>query len=276
MTASSPLRRGAVSALDVLGRLTERDRLICRTLWEHRILTTEQICNLCFTSLVSAQHRLVTLWRLGVLDRFRSIRPVGSESWRYTLGPLGAGLVAAERGVDPPRASVLRDRVVALAAGQRTAHTLEVNGFFCALHAAARSRPDAAVGAWWSERRCAAEWGDLVRPDAYGVWEEGGDRVEFFVEHDTGTETLARVAAKLDGYRDLAEAEGAARSVLFWLAQPGREPALRRALEGTALPVATAAAGTGSPADAVWLALREAAPRRRLIELAERATVPSR
>ena len=172
MTASSPLRRGAVSALDVLGRLTERDRLICRMLWEHRLLTTEQVCDLCFTSLVSTQHRLVTLWRLGVLDRFRSIRPVGSESWRYTLGPLGAAVVAAERGVDPPRASVLRDRVVALAAGQRTAHTLGVNGFFCALHAAARSRPDAAVGAWWSERRCAAEWGDFVRPDAYGVWEE--------------------------------------------------------------------------------------------------------
>jgi len=276
MTASSPLRRGAVSALDVLGRLTERDRLICRTLWEHRLLTTEQICDLCFTSLVSAQHRLVTLWRLGELDRFRSIRPVGSESWRYTLGPLGAGLVAAERGVDPPRASVLRDRVVALAAGQRTAHTLGVNGFFCALHAAARSRPDAAVGAWWSERRCAAEWGDFVRPDAYGVWEEEGDRVELFVEHDTGTETLGRVAAKLDGYRDLAEAEGATRPVLFWLAQPGREPALRRALEGTALPVATASACTGSPADAVWLTLGEAAPRRRLIELAERATVSGR
>jgi len=166
--------------------------------------------------------------------------------------------------------------VVALAAGQRTAHTLGVNGIFCALHAAARSRPDATLHAWWSERRCAAEWGDFVRPDAYGVWEEAGHRVEFFVEHDTGTETLARVATKLDGYRDLTEAEGAARPVLFWLAQPGREPALRRALEGTALPVATAAAGTGSPADAVWLALGEAAPRRRLIELAERATVPSR
>jgi hypothetical protein len=275
MTASSPLRRGALSALDVLGRLTDRDRLICRTLWEHRLLTTEQVCDLCFTSLVSAPHRLVTLWCLGVLDRFRSIRPVGSESWRYTLGPLGAGLVAAERGVDPPRASVLRDRMVALAAGQRTAHTLGVSGFFCALHAAARSRPDAAMGARWSERRCAAEWGDVVRPDAYGVRAEGGDRVEFFVERDTGTETLARVAAKLDAYRDLAEAEGSARPLLFWLAQPGREPALRRALEGTALPVAMAAACTGSPADGVWLAVGEAAPRRRLIELAERATVPS-
>lgn len=93
---------------------------------------------------------------------------------------------------------------------------------------------------------------------------------------DTGTETLARVVAKLDGYRDLAEAEGAAWPLLFWLAQPGREPGLRRALEGTALHVATAATGTGGPADAVWLTLGEAAPRRRLIELAARATVPSR
>ncbi len=130
------------------------------------------------------------------------------------MGPLGAAVVAAERGADPPRASVLRDRVVALAAGQRTAHTLGVNGLFCALHAAARSRPDAVVGAWWAERRCAAEWGDFVRPDAYGVWEEAGHRVEFFVEHDTGTETLARVAAKLEGYRDLAEAEGPPRHAL--------------------------------------------------------------
>ena len=135
-----------------------------------------------------------------------------------------------------------------------------MNGFFGALHAAARSRPDATLRAWWSERRCATEWGELVRPDAYGIWDEGGDRV----------------AGKLAGYRDLAEAEGAARPVLFWLAQRGREPSLRRALEGTALPVATAAACTGSPADAVWLTVGEAAPRRRLIELAGRAMVPSR
>jgi hypothetical protein len=266
MTISSS-RRGGASALDVLGRLTERDRLICRVLWEHRVLTTEQVCDLCFTSLVSAQHRLVALARLGVLDRFRPLRPTGSESWRYSLGPVGAAIVAAERGVDVPRPSVLRDRVVALAAGQRTTHTLGVNHFFCALHKAAREHPDAEVVAWWSERRCATEWGELVRPDAYGIWEEDGQRVEFFLEHDTGSEPLARVAGKLDGYRDLAEADGVSRPVLFWLAQPRREPELRRALSGTRIPVATAVARTGSPADAVWLAIGEEAPRRRLAQL---------
>lgn len=276
MTSSSTLRRGGASALDVVGRLTERDRLLCRVLWEHRVLTTEQVCDLCFTSLTSAQHRLVALWRMGVLERFRPLRPTGSASWRYTLGPLGASVVAAERGVEAPRPSAVRDRVVALAAHQRTAHTLGVNGFFCALHAAARSRPDATLHAWWSERRCAAEWGDFVRPDAYGVWEEGGSRVEFFLEHDTGTETLSRVVGKLDGYRDLAEAEGAARPLLFWLGTQGREPALRKALGGGALPVATAAVGMGNPADAIWLPVGEEAPRRPLAQLAILAARASR
>ncbi|MGH9044120.1 MAG: replication-relaxation family protein [Acidimicrobiales bacterium] len=276
MTGASTLRRDGLSPLDVVGRLTERDRFLCRVLWQHRVLTTEQVRDLCFTSLISTQHRLVALWRLGVLERFRPLRQTGSASWRYTLGTIGAAIVAAERGVEAPRPSVLRDRVVALAAGQRTAHTLGVNGFFCALHAAARRLPDAAVGAWWSERRCAAEWGDFVRPDAYGIWEEAGSGVEFFVEHDTCTETLARVVAKLDGYRDLAEAEGSARPLLFWLTNPGREPALRRALHASALPISTAVAGTGNPAEDVWLPVGEEAPRRPLIALRKLATVPSR
>ena len=161
---------------------------------------------------------------------------------------------------------------MALAAGQRTAHTLGVNGFFCALHKAARERPDAEVAAWWSERRCAAEWGELVRPDAYGIWEESGRRVEFFLEHDTGSEPLSRVTGKLAGYRDLAEADETARPVLFWLAQPGREPGLRKALGATVLPVATAVAGTDNPANAIWLAAGEGAPRRRLAQLATLGT----
>jgi len=276
MTASSSPRRAGASALDVFGRLTARDRLLCRVLWEHRVLTTEQVCDLCFTSLVSTQHRLVALWRMGVLERFRPLRPTGSASWRYSLGPVGAAVVAAERGVEAPRPSVLRDRVVALAAHQRTTHTLGVNGYFCALHKAARERPDAEVVAWWSERRCAAEWGELVRPDAYGIWAERGSRAEFFLEHDTGTEPLSRVAAKLAGYCDLAEAEGGARPLLFWLAQPGREPGLRRALQKSALPIATAAASIGNPADAVWLPLGMEAPRRPLIALTGRPTAASR
>ena len=47
------------------------------------------------------------------------------------------------------------------------------------------------------ERRCAAEWGEVVRPDGFGALRRAGTVVEFFVEYDAGTETLDRVAAKL-------------------------------------------------------------------------------
>lgn len=96
------------------------------------------------------------------------------------------------------------------------------------------------------------------------------------MEHDTGSEQLSRVADKLAGYRDLAEAEGNARPVLFWLAQPGREPGLRHALGDTALPVATAVVGMGNPADAIWLLVGEEARRRPLVQLSALAAEANR
>jgi hypothetical protein len=269
-TSLSRRPAGAVP-LAVLGRLTERDRQLCRLLWEHRVLTTAQIAEVAFDSLVAAQHRLVVLYRLGVLERFRSLRSVGSESWRYSLGPTGAALVAIERGVEPPRASVTRAKVAKLAASPRTAHALGVNGLFTALAAHARRHQACALEEWWSERRAGAEWGDLVRPDAYGQWREDARSVGFFVEHDTGSETLARVTAKLSGYADVSTAEGLSRPVLFWLARGGREPELHRVMARRPVPMATAVARPGAdPAGPVWRPVGTTS-RCRLIDLAETA-----
>ena len=75
---------------------------------------------------------------------------------------------------------------------------------FCALAAQGRRAGNAALTCWWSERRCAALWGDLARPDGYGQWTEhtpaGPVTTDFFLEYDTGSENLHRVAAKLTGY----------------------------------------------------------------------------
>jgi hypothetical protein len=268
-TSVSRPAAGAALPLGLLGRLTERDRAICRLLWTHRVLTTEQIAAVFFDSLVSAQHRLVTLYRLGVAERFRALRPVGSESWRYTLGSAGAALVATERGEEPPRPATVRAQAARLAAGARTAHTLGVNGFFCSLTAYARRHVGCELAEWWSERRAGSEWGELVRPDAYGEWREDGRAIVFFLEYDTGTETLARVAAKLSGYADVAVADGVARPVLFWLARPGREAALHRVIGRPPVPVATAAASAGAcPAAAVWQPAGRPGARLRLAELA--------
>ncbi|MHB1555547.1 MAG: replication-relaxation family protein, partial [Acidimicrobiales bacterium] len=65
--------------------LTDRDRSICSLLAEHRVLTTDQIGTVTFDSPISARHRLATLYRLRVLDRFRPFRRVGTAPNHWVL-----------------------------------------------------------------------------------------------------------------------------------------------------------------------------------------------
>lgn len=256
-----PVRRD--DPLSLLGRLTGRDRLLLDVLADHQVLTTTQIADLAFISLGTAQRRLHCLYRLDVLDRFRWHVPVGSTSWHYTLGVHGAALVAAARGVDPPRPAELRRRLTRLAANPRLGHLLGVNGFFTSLAAHARTSRDSELSEWWSEQRCGQHYGQLVRPDSFGAWTERGRRTEFFLEYDTGSEPLGRVVAKLSGYADLVAAGGPACAVLFWLPTTAREANLRPLLANhpaarSGLVVATAAgdlaaATESSPAGPVWL-----------------------
>ena len=278
-TAIPPLR---ADPLGVVRSLTPRDRFVVAVLAEHQVLTTAQLAQLCFGRLDLAQRRLLRLVRLGVLDRFRWHALVGSEAWHYTLGPAGAAIDAAGRGVDAPRPAELRRRALRLAASPRLAHLLGVNGFFCALAGAARRQPGSALVSWRSERRCAELYGTLVRPDASGIYQEGGQQVGFFLEHDTGSEPLARVAAKLAGYAELQAAGGPRHAVCFWLPSTAREAHLRRLLAEHPGPVQVATASaeladalSTDPAGAIWLPLG-AERRRRLAGLADprRPTTP--
>ena len=257
----------------VARRLTPRDRLVCRTLFDHKVLTTEQVTDLCFCNLTTARHRLSALYDLRVLDRFRPFRPVGSDPYHYLLDTLGVDVVAAERGIEAPRPGLHHRRALALADGQRLAHLRATNGLFCALARWARRVEDAELAEWWSERRCATEWGEVVRPDGFGTLRQGDRVVEFFVEVDRGTETLARLAAKPTGYAELVRATGWSPLVCFWFPGPGREAEARRVLAHPEVPVATGAAGIGDETDAgpggwVWLPVGKTGPRRHLIDLA--------
>jgi hypothetical protein len=264
-TTSKAAQLGAVAH-----RLTERDRRLCRLVWEHRVLTTEQIVNLCFPSLSTATHRLVLLTRLGVLDRFRPFRPTGSALYHYVLGELGAQVLAAEQGVTVSELGYNRTTTLAMAHSLHLAHRVGVNGFFAALAAAARGRPDARLLAWWSERRCAKRWGRLVRPDGFGRWTEAGHVVEFFLEWDTGTEVTAKVAGKLSGYADLATGSGIWTPTLLWLPSPAREAEVRRAIAAPPIPVATAHGPATDPAAQVWLPVGQHHRRVRLATLGTR------
>jgi hypothetical protein len=268
VTAATGGRSTADRLAALAGRLTDRDRWLCQLLSEHRVLTTVQLTQLAFPSADAAEHRLTVLHRLRLVDRFRPRYSPGSAPYHYVLGPLGAAVLAAHHNGDPAQLGYRRDRTLGMAHSQRLAHLVGVNGFFCALAHTARKHPDAELEAWWSEQRCAAHWGRLVRPDGYGRWREHHRRVDFFLEYDRGSEAPHRLAGKLAGYLQLSQASGIATPVLIWLPTPAREATVRRALAGTSLPVATATPNPDHrPAGPLWLPLATDGPRRRLIDL---------
>jgi hypothetical protein len=278
---------GLLAAL--AARLTTRDRWLLRMLHEHRVLTTTQITQLAFGTTRAATARLLTLYQLRAIDRFRPLTATGSAPLHFVLDEAGAFLLAAEDGITPAQLGYRRDRALAIALSAQLTHTTGTNGVFCALAAQGRHAPNAALTCWWSERRCAAFWGDLARPDGYGQWTEhtpgGPVTTDFFLEYDTGSENLNRVAAKLTGYRDLAARTGITTPVLFWLPTARREAGLRALLASTpgrggpdtraagaipGVPVATttphAAASSGGPAAAIWLPAGQPGPRLRLTQ----------
>ncbi|MEU0558467.1 replication-relaxation family protein [Dactylosporangium sp. NPDC006015] len=254
--SSSRLTASVVAA--ELARVTPRDRLLLDLLDEHQTFTTEHLVQLAFGSTGRARNRLNVLLSRDILDRFRLYQRPGSQSWRWTLGPIGAAIVAAGQGDAMPRPAAVRDTTARLAMSPRLNHLLATNGFFVALNGHARTRPGVRLGRWWNEARCRDATGSLVRPDGHGVWIAGGRAVPFWLEMDLGTEALQRVADKLSGYAALGPRR--AYPVLFWLPTAAREANLHAYLSRAGVPgevtVATAAddyaATNGGPAGVVW------------------------
>ena len=272
--AATPRRIGVGEIADEIRRVMPRDRRALDLLADHQTLTTEQIAAVAFPNLLRAQRRLRTLHQRGVLDRFRhAIRP-GSQSWRWCLGPIGAGIVAASRGDPIPRPAAVRARTNRLAVSPRLHHLLGINQVFCALAAHARHHPDCELSRWWPESRATAACGALVRPDGHGVWVEAGRVVSFWLEYDTGSEQLARLVEKITGGYALLTSTPLAYPVLFWLPSTAREDHLHALLTrtgaGGAVTVATAAtdhAAGASPAGPVWRVAGRNGGRVRLAEI---------
>ncbi|WP_225725641.1 MULTISPECIES: replication-relaxation family protein [unclassified Nocardia] len=277
-------------------RLLDRDRRLLSLLAEHKVLATDQIASLEFTSTRRAQDRLAKLREMGMLFAFReSLYGGGTSQTRHALGYSGARLIAAQRAERPPTPAAHALFLERLACSPTLEHRLGINGFFAALAAyrnpACYPNPPALEGLthWWSERQCANQFwisafdpDPAIRPDGYGCWEQDGRRVRFFLEYDTGTETLSTVAAKLADYQDFpTDLFGI---LLFSLHSSRRETGLRTALRRTlvhgnpGLVIATTArdlADHNDPAGPVWAQLapgnddRET-ERLRLAELPER------
>jgi hypothetical protein len=117
--------------LRVQSHLTDRDHTLIGWLGDHGVLTSAQIAYALFPSLDFAQRRLRTLHRLGLVDRFRPLKmDGGSFPYHYVLAQLGAQVLAAQRGDDPPRPGQARQRMRALTSRANLGHLLGTNQFF--------------------------------------------------------------------------------------------------------------------------------------------------
>ncbi len=245
VTSSLRPRLDEALIAEAIRGLTDRDRAICSLLETHRVLTSRHLLNAFFESPERVRHRMATLYRRRIVDRFRPLVDVGSAPYHYVLDQVGSEICAAGRRdgsatvFKPPSLDKWRR-------SSQLAHLLVVNDFFTGVMGDAR-RSEATLATWWPQWRCANEMGGLAYPDGYGVWRDAGGDVEFYAEVDRGTETVGRVVSKIDGYEALLDATQVNRWVLFLFPNRRRETEFRRRLASTRVRIATAAIdGTGA------------------------------
>src|SRR5436305_2001392 len=133
-------RVGAAAIAALASRLTERDQQVALACYEHRVLTTEQLCRLYFSAPRRARRRLTLLYQLRVLDRFRpTLQPgQGSAQHHWILDEAGAHIVAARLGIERAELRWRHQRALGMFGSQKLDPQLEVNEFFPPLSAEAR------------------------------------------------------------------------------------------------------------------------------------------
>jgi hypothetical protein len=266
--------------LRLQSRLTDRDWQLLTWLADHQVLTTPQISSSLFGSLRFAQRRLLALYHLGLVDRFRALRPGGgSYPWHYVLGHAGAELIAATRDEPPPRPSETARRIRRIATNRTLDHRLGVNQFFTDLAAHARTHPGSSLERWWSEAQCAAPGAfgpgliSPIRPDGHGVYSENGRRGCFYLEYDTGGEDHGVLVRKIARYNEHVAKGGPRWPVLFWFPTTARERHLHEHLRDVDVAVTVATAthddhDDTDPTGARWLVRGHPHGPLRLIEVA--------
>lgn len=265
----SSLQRGLGQ---IVRHLTDRDFTLIDLLGRHRVFTIDQITGLLFSSTRSARNRVARLLDLEILDRWRIAQRPGSQAFRHTLGYTGAYLHSAAHGLPVPQRAAFQRQQAELIASANLSHRLAVNDFFARLTRAAKDRPEFALHEWLSEAEASALTGGLVRPDAAATITGADGAIEFWFEHDRGTETLHRLAEKVDRYR--TRLPTLHRALIFELTSEAREDNLHTVLAGTTphFTVATATTErTADPTAASWRVLHRPGFRR-LDQLTEPAS----
>jgi len=211
----------AATAVAAAARLTARDRDLLDRLNEHEPLTTSELRLLFFSGESRCRRRLRALEAHELLLRVFPTRSHGGGSSEalWFLSPEGRRLVAAP-GRRPPGLSI-----------PDLDHRRAVAQFFCSLVERSLNREGEGLWSWRGERSCERGLGGAGRPDGYGRYLHPRGEITFYLELDRGTETLARLRAKLDTYvKQLGSNPDAARANVLLLVEG------RRRLRGLADP----------------------------------------
>jgi predicted transcriptional regulator len=249
--------RSTSSVTSYAHRLTKRDFEILVELYEHRVLTTPQIYELHFDTHTRASKRMLQLYRLGLVERFRPHTPTGSAPWHYTLDEPGARLVAARQEIDFKDFTFKNARIFDVVGSPRLRHRVECNGFFARLTLTCRSRGWGLE--WTGERRATARWYEHITPDGMGRIVAGDREISFLLEYDRGTENHGQLENKMARYQIVGRTAVRPDALLFVFPSPARERQARRALVGAGFTVATAARGHAmrEPLGPVWLPIHD-------------------
>ena len=199
------MRVSGERVFELARHLTERDRAIALALYEHQLLTTDQLTLLFFSSKRRAQDRLRFLYDERVLDRFYPPRPygLGKPQAHWLLDEAGAILVCASLGVE--RKQLGWQRRDDWGSHPQLLHRLEANRFLTDLIAATLAEGSMGVSHWLGGRSAHARL-DSTRlheapiPDCCFFLETSIGPIECYLEWDRGTETLERLTGKLRSY----------------------------------------------------------------------------
>lgn len=202
LPSRSTARLSDAQLTQLAGRLTDRDRRIALDCYEHRLLTTEQLRRLHFTTPRKARQRLSELHELRVLDRFRPAwqQGEGSTPHHWTLDAAGAHVVAAARGITRRELAWTREPAAALVNSTIREHLHAVNDFATRLHEEAR-HAGGALSEWLGERGAHDLMRGILTPDSYLTLDLPSQPTRhILLELDRGTEDHARLQTKARRY----------------------------------------------------------------------------
>jgi hypothetical protein len=255
--------------------LTKRDRGVLTVLEEHFTFSTSQLATLAgFTSVVTARHRLATLHSRRVLGRARPFRPGGgSMQWHWLLGPIGAKILGAQRGITLIRPAGVALRWARLFHGWRYEELSAQHAWFCALIGSAGDLTGSGgqLVRWHCAWRVSRAW--RATTDGHGVWRcPDGRQLAFLLELDDPPRVgVGGLRERIAGIPDPSVAATLPKGfpdgvvTLIWCATLRREQTLRRAITthlgaSTGIPVALACAEyahcvPGAALGRVWIPL---------------------